>query len=78
MSIQALREERAEKAREYRAILDRNPGKLTEDETKSLDALLADIGVIEDRISREEKILAIESEKIVNSSVAESISRRIS
>lgn len=58
MSIQALREQRTAKAKEYRAILDANPGALTEDEKIKLDALDAEIVAIEDRISREEKILA--------------------
>lgn len=73
MSIQKLREERTAKAKEYRNILDANPGKLTEEESKKLDELTVDIDALQDRIDREEKILSIEADKLTEEQIAERV-----
>jgi HK97 family phage major capsid protein len=76
MSIQAMREERTEKAREYRNILDKNPGDLTDEIKDSLDSLMSDIDRIDDRISREEAILAKVAEERVVEQVQDAASRK--
>lgn len=75
MSIQALREERTEKAREYRNILDKNPGVLSDEIKDSLDGLMADIDRIDDRISREEAILAKVAEEKAADQVADAAAK---
>ena len=77
MSIQKLREERTEKAREYRNILENNPGKLSEDTAKKLDELELHIADVEARISREEKILEIEADNIANAQVGEKLDPKL-
>lgn len=64
-SIQALREQRAEKAKEARALLDNHPAdkKLPEDVEKKVDALYADIEALDGRIGREQKLLDLSAEK---------------
>lgn len=76
MSIQNLREERTAKAKEYRHILDQNKGQLTEEEVEKLDKLESSITGIEDRISREEKILAIEAERLADQGVGEGLKKK--
>lgn len=76
MSIQSLREERTEKAREYRNLLDKNPGKLSEEITAQLDGLEKDITAIDDRISREEKVLAMTAEKLQQENAAEDVEKK--
>ena len=66
MSIQALREQKAAKAREYRAILDQNPGPLTEEVKAQLDTIHADIVAIEERITLEERVLAVAADDIAS------------
>lgn len=63
MSIQTLREERTAKAREYRNILDKNPGKLTAEEQEKLTALGADIEALEQTISFHERAQDMAVEK---------------
>jgi HK97 family phage major capsid protein len=64
MSIQQLREERAKIAAKSRQILDANPDKLSEEAKTQFDALVAEIGAIDDRIEREEKILALTADNL--------------
>lgn len=63
-SIQNLREERTAKAREYRNLLDKNPGKLPEDVTAKLDGLESDITALDESIARHEKALKLEAEAL--------------
>lgn len=70
-SIQQMREERTAKAREYRNILDKNPGKLSDEVKAQLDALESDITGLEDSISRHEKAMAMEADKIAGQSIDE-------
>lgn len=65
MSIQKMREERTAKAREYRNILDQNPGVLNNEVKAKLDGLSQDIDGLEDSIARHEKVMAYEAEKKV-------------
>ncbi|OIO03162.1 MAG: capsid protein [Desulfovibrionaceae bacterium CG1_02_65_16] len=65
MSVQELREKRTAKAREYRNILDKNPGVLTTEETTKLDALAKDIDDLEATIARHEQAMELESERQV-------------
>ena len=71
MSIQSLREERTAKAREYRNILDNNSGPLSDEVKTKLDELEAGITGIEDRITREQRVLDLEAEKVAVEAVAE-------
>ena len=71
MSIQSLREERTAKAREYRNILDNNSGPLSDEVKTKLDELEAGITGIEDRITREQRVLDLEAEKVAEEAVAE-------
>ena len=71
MSIQSLREERTAKAREYRNILDNNNGPLSDEVKTKLDELEAGITGIEDRITREQRVLDLEAEKVAVEAVAE-------
>lgn len=73
MSIKSMREERAEKAREYRNILDQNPkGKtLPEDAVARLDELERDITALEDNIARHEKAMAYEAEQMATEELTE-------
>ena len=71
MSIQSLREERTAKAREYRNILDNNSGPLSDEVKAKLDELEAGITGIEDRITREQRVLDLEAEKVAVEAVAE-------
>ncbi len=70
-SIQEMREERTAKAREYRNLLDKNPGKLSDEVKAKLDALESDISGLEDAISRHEKALAMEADKTAAQAVDE-------
>lgn len=73
MSIQSLREQRTAQAREYRNLLDKNSGPLSDEVRTQLDGLESSITAIEDRIQREQRILDIEAEKIVNEMVTEKV-----
>ncbi|MBI9080840.1 MAG: phage major capsid protein [Pseudodesulfovibrio sp.] len=73
MGIQALREQRNEKAREYRNTLDKHPkdAALPEEAKASLDTLLEVITNLDDRIDREQKAMDMAAEKVVNDAVEE-------
>jgi HK97 family phage major capsid protein len=73
VSIQSLREERTTKAKEYRHVLDQNKGKLSEEEVAKLNELEVDISALEDRISREEKVLAMEAERLADNQFGEEL-----
>lgn len=72
-SIQALREERTAKAKEYRNILDLNKGKLTDEEKAKLDTLSDEITTIDDRIDRHEKAMAFEVSQLEDHMVQERV-----
>jgi HK97 family phage major capsid protein len=57
MSIQALREERTKYAKEYRELLDKNPGSLSASVVAKLDDLESKIEAVDRQIHREERIL---------------------
>lgn len=73
MSIQQMREERTAKAREYRNLLDQNPGKLSTEITDKLDALGSDIEALDESIARHEKALAFEADRLVQDAVTEKV-----
>ncbi|AAS95978.1 phage major capsid protein [Nitratidesulfovibrio vulgaris] len=76
MSIQSLREERTAKAREYRNILDQNPGKLPDDIKTKLDALAADITDLDEAIARHEKAVALAADACIISDVTDAAARK--
>lgn len=75
MSLQHLREERTAKAREYRNILDSNPGKLSEEIVAKLDALETDISALDERIAREERVIQFAAEEVAAMGAAEQVTR---
>lgn len=75
MSLQHLREERTAKAREYRNILDSNPGKLSEEIVAKLDALETDISALDERIAREERVIQFAAEEVAAMGAAEQVAR---
>ena len=77
MSIQSLREQRTAQAREYRNLLDKNTGPLTDEVRAQLDGLEGSITAIEDRIKREQLILDLEAEKVVNERVTEKVKEHL-
>lgn len=58
-TIQALREQRTEKARNFRNILDANPGELNDNVKSSLDDLEKDISALDESIAYHEKALTM-------------------
>lgn len=64
MGIQKKREERAAKAEEYRAILDKSPGKLSNSAVAKLNGLEKEIRSLDDYLAHHEKALAFAAEKI--------------
>lgn len=69
-SIQALRERRAELAKETRNLLDQNPGATwSDDHQKKYDANMDEIGRIEAEIVRTEKVLALDAERRITEAV---------
>lgn len=76
MSIQHLREERTAKAKEYRNTLDNNPGKLSEEVVAKLNELESDITALDDRITREEKVIQFAAEEVANINAAEHVARK--
>ena len=73
MSIQKLREERNEKARDYRNTLDKCPqdAPMSEETSKKLDTLRDEITALEDRINREEYALNLAAENLKAEEAAE-------
>lgn len=57
MSIQALREERNKYAKEYRELLDKNPGSLSASVVAKLDELETKIESVDRQIVREERVI---------------------
>ncbi len=76
MSIQQLREERTAKAKEYRNILDANPGKLTNEEGQKLDELKVDIDALDSRISHEEEALRLEAHRLSDENLGENLKNK--
>lgn len=70
-SIQALREERTAKAREFRNILDKNTGSLSAEEKGKLNELQAEIDGLEETIGFHEKALDMAAEKKVVGAVSQ-------
>lgn len=63
-SIQALRERRAEKAKQARNLHDQHPGETwTQEHSKQFDALMDEIGTIEASIKRAEQVQALDADK---------------
>lgn len=66
--IQEVRKERMAKAKEYRNLLDKNPGKLPKGVAAKLDGLEQGIKALDEYLTRHENILNIEAEKLTNGS----------
>lgn len=76
MSIQRMREERTAKAREYRNILDQNPGKLPAEASAKLDTLEGEINALDESIARHEKALAMAAEADATDIAADVMARK--
>jgi len=62
--IQKLREDRAAKTAECRVILDQSADTITEEQKAKMDALMADIKAIDEKIDYTEKVLALAAEDL--------------
>lgn len=77
-SIQALREQRAVKAKEARALLDANPaGKWTSDHQSTFDALEGEISNLDQQIANHGKMLDLEAETRVKDAGREVQAKRM-
>ncbi len=76
-SIQDLREERNEKAREYRNLLDKQPEdtKIPKEVQDTLDTLIEDIDRLDSRVKAEEKILDRAADDLAKDQAREAIDK---
>ena len=76
MSIQKLRDERTVKAREYRNLLEQNPGTLSAEVVAKLDGLEAEISSLDVSIDKHEKALNMAATKVADEAVADALGKK--